>query len=68
MKLLTVLYAMLFATFAVAGPAQTNGQDENTVEKRQSWALLKRLAVTAGYCSIAKPLSRMSESYCIDPL
>ncbi|RDK42927.1 hypothetical protein M752DRAFT_265802 [Aspergillus phoenicis ATCC 13157] len=36
MKVLTVLYAMLFATFAVAGPAQANGQDENTVEKRRT--------------------------------
>ena len=36
MKMFTILYAMLFATFAVAGPAQANGQDENTVEKRQS--------------------------------
>ncbi|KAL2817118.1 hypothetical protein BJX63DRAFT_386172 [Aspergillus granulosus] len=35
MKVLTVLYAVIFATFVVAGPAQANGQGENQVEKRQ---------------------------------
>jgi uncharacterized membrane protein YoaT (DUF817 family) len=35
MKFLAILSAVVFAAFAVAGPTQTNSQDESRVEKRQ---------------------------------
>jgi hypothetical protein len=35
MKFLAILSTVVFATFAVAGPLQANGQGGNQVEKRQ---------------------------------